>query len=157
MAEPSTEPARLAELARAVRESTLKRLERVPEGAEGWRPHPGAMSFADHAQHLLDCDAYLRRVVEEGPAPPEEGGAGLARAGFDALVRGLRESGDARARWIEAMEAAALARRIRDGRFGETTVWWVIARGCLDHETHHRGQIALCLRLLGAASAPPDV
>ena len=27
-------------------------------------------------------------------------------------------------------------------------MWWIIVRGNLDHETHHRGQIAAYLRML---------
>jgi hypothetical protein len=35
-------------------------------GAENWRVDPEAMSFADTAQHLIDCDEWLFRAVETG-------------------------------------------------------------------------------------------
>jgi uncharacterized damage-inducible protein DinB len=38
-----------------------------------------------------------------------------------------------------------------DSRFGEVTVWWVIVRGNLDHEIHHRGFIGAYLKMLGVA------
>lgn len=56
----------LATFASAVRESSLKRLRAVPVGAENWRVDPEAMSFADTAQHLIDCDEWLFRAVETG-------------------------------------------------------------------------------------------
>ena len=43
----------------AVRESTLKRLRAVPIGSEDWRVDKDSMSFADIAQHIIDCDLAL--------------------------------------------------------------------------------------------------
>ncbi|MHC4133790.1 MAG: DinB family protein [Planctomycetota bacterium] len=147
---------RLADLSDAVRESSLKRLRQVPPGRETWRPDPGSMSFADLAQHLLDCDAHLARSLREGPQPPEHGGVGIAgpqeREEYDALVDALDLSGAERRELIESIHD--FDRVAFDERFGETTVWWVVARGNLDHEIHHRGQIAAYLRQCGSAAAP---
>ena len=147
---------RLADLSDAVRESSLKRLRKVPHGKENWRPDQGVMSFADLAQHLLDCDAHLRRSLEEGPQPAEHGGVGIARPKdreeYDALVDALALSGAERRELIESLDD--LDRPVFDERFGETTAWWVVARGNLDHEIHHRGQIAAYLRQCGTAAAP---
>jgi uncharacterized damage-inducible protein DinB len=150
------ETGRLADLSDAVRESSLERLRRVPRGKENWRPDQGAMSFADLAQHLLDCDAHLKRSLEEGPQPAEHGGVGIARPEdreeYDALVDALELSGAERRELIEGIED--LDRAVFDERFGETTAWWVVARGTLDHEIHHRGQIAAYMWLCGSAAAP---
>ena len=150
------EAERLGQLSDAVRESSLKRLRRVPRGKENWRPDKGAMSFADLAQHLLDCDAHLTRSLREGPQPPEHGGVGIARPRdreeYDALVDALDLSGAERRELIEGVDD--FDRTVYDERFGETTVWWVVARGNLDHEIHHRGQIATYLRQCGSAAAP---
>ena len=147
---------RLADLSDAVRESSLKRLRKVRRGKENWRPDKGSMSFADLAQHLLDCDAHLHRSLQEGPQPPEHGGVGIAeprtRDAYDALVDALDLSGAERRELLEGIDD--LERVVFDERFGETTVWWVIARGNLDHEIHHRGQIATYLRACGSAAAP---
>jgi uncharacterized damage-inducible protein DinB len=147
---------RLAQLSDAVRESSLKRLRKVPRGKENWRPDPGSMSFADLAQHLLDCDAHLERSLDEGPQPPEHGGVGIAepetRDAYFALLDALDLSGAGRRELIESIDD--LDRAVFDDRFGETTVWWVIARGNLDHEIHHRGQLATYLRQCGSAAAP---
>ncbi|MEE8139242.1 MAG: DinB family protein [Thermoanaerobaculia bacterium] len=59
-----------------------------------------------------------------------------------------------RRRWAEMiaeMTDRELEKRLPDQRFGgEVSVWWVIVWGNLDHETHHRGQIATYLRALAA-------
>ena len=36
-----------------------------------------------------------------------------------------------------------------DDRFGgDVSLWWVVVRGNLDHEAHHRGQLATLLRII---------
>jgi uncharacterized damage-inducible protein DinB len=60
----------------------------------------------------------------------------------------LRQSGEQRARLLLTLTDSFLDSPMSDDRFGEVTVWWVIVRGNLDHEAHHRGQLALYLRII---------
>lgn len=148
-----SEAARLAEYSAAVRESSLKRLRAVPSGFESWRPHAGAMSFADTARHLIDADEWLfAKLVDEG-LEPMTGRAGLAdvetRDEYEALLDELERTGKRRRRLLLDMSREVLAREIFDARFGgRVSVWWIVVRGNLDHETHHRGQIATWLASL---------
>lgn len=147
---------RLAELSEAVRESTLKRLRAVPEGLENWRPVPSAMSFADLAHHIAEADRWLFRKLESPELPPMLGEAGEGavadRARFLALVQDLVDLGRRRSALLRALDEAALDRRLPDARFGgEATVWWIVVRGNLDHEAHHRGQLASYLRQVAKA------
>lgn len=142
---------RLAELSEAVRESTLKRLRVVPEGLENWRPVPSAMSFADLAHHIAEADRWLFRKLESPELPPMRGAAGACvvadRAQFLALIEELVDLGRRRSALLRGLDAAALDRRLPDARFGgEVSVWWIVVRGNLDHEAHHRGQLATYLR-----------
>lgn len=145
----------LAELARAVRESTLVRLRRVPPGRENWRPVPGAMSFADVARHLIETDEWLFRKLRERDLAPIAGEAGAIRvdgpAEWEELLALLERSGRRRVELLDEMEPERLDERIPDARFGgEVSVWWIIVRGNLDHEAHHRGQLAVYLRIVEA-------
>ncbi len=144
----------LAAFSRAVRESSLKRLRSVPAGRENWRPTPEAMSFADLAHHLIDADEWLFRKLAERTLEPMVGHAGEAgeasRGRYLQMLARLEETGRQRAELIAGLSPDQLAEPIFDRRFGgEVTVWWVIVRGNLDHEIHHRGQIAVYLRLAG--------
>jgi uncharacterized damage-inducible protein DinB len=146
------ESGNLAAFSRAVRESSLKRLRLVPEGRESWRPTPEAMSFADLAQHLIAADEWLFRKLDERTLEPMVGRAGeageITRGCYLEMLARLAETGLRRAELIAGLSANQLAEPIFDRRFGgEVNLWWVIVRGNLDHEIHHRGQIATYLRI----------
>lgn len=153
----SAESGNLEAFSRAVRESSLKRLRSVPEGRESWRPTPEAMSFADLAHHLIDADEWLFKKLEDRALEPMVGHAGEAgdatRDRYMEMLARLEQTGRQRADLIAGLSADQLAEAIFDRRFGgEVTVWWVIVRGNLDHEIHHRGQIATYLRMEEGAS-----
>jgi hypothetical protein len=152
----ATETRNLSAFSRAVRESSIKRLRLVPEGRENWRPAPEAMSFADLARHLIDADEWLFEKLVNPALEPMVGRAGLAgeatRAGYLELLARLEETGRQRFDLIAGLSPARLAELIFDRRFGgEVSVWWIVVRGNLDHEVHHRGQIAVYLRLAETA------
>jgi uncharacterized damage-inducible protein DinB len=148
---------RIAELASAVRESTLKRLRLVPEGRENWRGSSEAMSFADMAQHLIDADEWLFKKLEIKNIEPIKGQAGLIkivnRRQYDELLEKLNQIGKRRMAMLETIGEETFSEMIYDARFEcEVTVWWIIVRGNIDHETYHRGQIAAYLRVCSAGS-----
>lgn len=151
----SSEALRLSEFARAVRESTLKRFALVPAGSDNWHPTEQALSFADIAQHLVDADEWLfakLRNSQLGGIKAVAGSAPVAdRAGFLAILERLRVLGEKRSEVVSALSNAALDTLIFDDRFGrQVSLWWVIVRGNLEHEAHHRGQVASYLRILGS-------
>ena len=53
--------------------------------------------------------------------------------------------------FLRAISDEELSRRIPDGHYGpgpDSPVWWLILRANLDHEIHHRGALAVYLRVL---------
>lgn len=149
------EAKRLAGLSSAVRNSTIKRLKLVPAGSENWRIDSDSMSFADVAQHIIDADEWLFKMLKTKNLPPMRGRAGLAdvthRDVYLSLIADLVRTGEVRSRLLEGLSEEQLTEMIDDERFaGKVSVWWIIVRGNLDHEIHHRGQIAAYLRMLGA-------
>jgi uncharacterized damage-inducible protein DinB len=147
------EAKRLAEFSSAVRDSTVKRMRLVPEGFENWRVDDDAMSFADLGQHIIDADEWLFRALEGKRQSPLKGHARLLavadRGEFVSLIDELSRAGRRRKSLIEGMSSKQFAEMMYDHRFGtEVSTWWVVVRGNLDHEIHHRGQIIAYLRML---------
>jgi uncharacterized damage-inducible protein DinB len=143
----------LAELASAVRGSSIKRLRLVPEGRENWRPLETAMSFADIAFHIKEADIWLFSKLKNRDLHAIKGAAHAFEVSstrqYLYLIDELVSMGEQRSVLISAMSDEQLESLIPDDRFGgEVTIWWLIARGNLDHETHHRGQLASYLRLV---------
>ena len=122
-------------------------------GSENWRPSPRSLSFADIAHHLLHADAWLWRKIESPAlekmsAQSHEAGV-VDAAAFAGLIDRLEASGRERATRLARLSQAQLESLIPDDRFeGEVSIWWVAVRGNLDHEAHHRGQLATLLRIL---------
>ena len=149
----NTESHRLAEWSNAIRESSLKRLRIVPEAHVNWRPTPESMSFADLAHHLVEADVWLFEKLNTPDLAPMVGRAGavgsVTPAGYQAILSHLQATGIERFGLIQSLTPERLSAAMPDARFGgAVSVWWVLVRGNLDHEVHHRGQVAAYLRFL---------
>jgi len=148
-----SESKRLAEFSIAVRESTLKRLRLVPQGYENWRFSEETMSFADLAQHLIDADNWLFEMLRVKNLEPIVGKPRLVEVTrhdqYLGLLDELEQAGARRTEMLESITDTQLSEMIFDRRFGrEVSAWWIILRGTLDHEIHHRGQIVVYLRAI---------
>ncbi|NNG26554.1 MAG: DinB family protein [Ignavibacteriaceae bacterium] len=148
-----SEVEKLAEFAEAVRESTIERLKKVPAGKENWRITADAMSIAEIAYHVIEADDWLFLKVDNPKLEPMLGKIGTIKINdvfeFRNLIERLQQSGQKRCSFIKNIEGSKLKSTIFDKRFGkEVSIWWIIIRGNLDHEIHHRGQLAAYLRAL---------
>ncbi len=112
------------------------------------------MTFADIARHIGEADRWLFRKLKDPTLSKMVGkageAAGVTHEEFQELVAKLRQSGEQRANLLSTLSDSFLDSPIFDDRFGDVTVWWVIVRGNLDHEAHHRGQLAVYLRIIHA-------
>ncbi len=120
----NTEASRLAELATAVRQSTMKRLRAVSSGHENWRPTQDSLSFADVAQHLIDADEWLFAKLTSPQVASMKAVAGSVvietRSQYDWLLDRLGQLGTERAQLLATLSEAELERSIPDDRFGGT-------------------------------------
>lgn len=141
----------LGQLSNSARNSTIKRLKRVAEGAENWAIAEGKLSFADLARHILDCDKAILKIFESNSIGKNLGEPGVAgtvdREGFEALLVELKEYKTIRHDFIVGLSDDDLnvlidADRIRGVEKMPTRLLLVET---LDHEIHHRGQIAVYL------------
>ncbi len=143
----------LVEFSEAVRESSMKRFRNVPHGYENWTYLKGKMSFSDLVQHLIDADNDLFERLVNKKDFSLGGNAGAvqikSRTEYEALLVNLENSGVARKSLIEGYDDEDFKTMIYDRRFGENkSAWWILVRGNLDHEIHHRGQLSVYLNLV---------
>ena len=142
----------LASFSDACRTSTLKRLELVEEGAENWALTPEAMSFADMAHHLIQCDLALLRIFEKkqiGKNIGERGACVVSGAAeFQGLVTRLEKLKKERRLFLwdlmdQDLDVLIDAERIRGV---ERIPAGLLILEFFDHEAHHRGQMAAYLK-----------
>ena len=143
----------LTDFCKAVRNSTLKRLRVVPEGYENWRISKNALSFAEIAKHLIEIDEWTINKINDPAIEsilPEEGSIeNCSREKFNDLISALEDSLKKKIKFFSSLDSKKMERKIYDDRYKDmVSIEWVILRGNLDHEIHHRGQIAAYLRVL---------
>lgn len=132
-------------------------LEQVPEGKHDWKPHEKSMIFGYLAVLVATMPSWVALIVErdELDVAPAEGSA----------VE--RPKGETSGALLEALEKAAAGARAALEQTNEEhllTSWRLLARGqvvwegprqemirdTFSHLAHHRGQMTVYLRLLGA-------
>ena len=149
----SDEGKRLAAYSKAVRDSTIKRLKLVESGEENWRINTSSMSIADIAKHLIDSDKYLFTKLNIRKLIPivemSRKGNIRNRNEYTSLINELEKLGKDKNKLFQTLNDAQLKEEVIDKRIkGKVTVWWIIVRGNLDHEAHHRGEIGVYLSKL---------
>jgi len=133
--------------------STKRILERVPEGKFDWKPHEKSMSLGRLASHVAELPGFLNSILTMDdvdfakghykalhPKTPEEL-LSVFQQKLDEVVETLQNTSD------EKMQASFT---LRSGDHVIATVPRMVAvrSMALNHIIHHRGQIAVYLRLL---------
>lgn len=124
---------------------TLKALRAVPTRGLDYRPHPSSRTLKDLAWHLAESERWFctdamklpgRKVGAKAPATA----AAIAQAreaGHAELAAAVRKKGDA---WLSATVEFYGMKMPRADIVG------LMVR----HDAHHRGQLSVYLRLVGA-------
>jgi uncharacterized damage-inducible protein DinB len=145
----------LSELDREVARSR-RALEQVPQGKHDWKPHEKSMIFGYLTEMVATIPTWITMIVtqDELDVAPKGG-------------RTPRPPRNTSAEYLQALEeAAAGAREALKGTTEEhlKTSWRLLAAGqvvietsrhemirdTINHWAHHRGQMTVYLRLMGA-------
>jgi len=144
------------------REGVIAEAETVPSSGWEWRPAAGSRSVSELVRHIVEAgqmgageltrpDGDFHRVPVADMI--EEYSQGIdAVSGRDALIELLRSThvdGDRRFRDAGELRMLQTIRRF-DGRRGSRLAWLY---HLVDHESYHRGQLALYVRQLGHVPA----
>lgn len=141
------------------REVTRSRhaLEQVPDNARDWKPHDKSMAFGYLCDMVATIPSWLAMIVKQdeldvapkdGPSfrPPQSS----TSAEFVRALEGA--AGEARSALREATEDHLLTpwRLLAAGKIVSEAPRLHMLRDTINHWAHHRGQMTVYLRLLGA-------
>lgn len=145
-------------LAEVDRESQRSRnaLEQMPEGKADWKPHERSMAFGYLAELVATIPNWLAMSITKNELD-------IAPAGGPTKREPLTTKADYLAALDKATAAAKSALQGTDDEFLQTN-WRLLAGGkvvqemprhivirdAINHLAHHRGQMTVYLRLLGA-------
>jgi uncharacterized damage-inducible protein DinB len=146
----------LAELDRETPRSR-RALEEVPAGKYDWKPHDKSMIFGYLAQLVATMPSWMamgitKNELDVAPA----GGSAMSNEKLEtgeALVKALDKSaGEARAALKGTTDEFLMTpwKLLARGQVVQDTPRWVMIQDTLNHWAHHRGQMSVYLRLLGA-------
>ena len=135
--------------------ATRKFLERVPESQLTWRPHAKSMTAGQLALHIARIPGGVLRMTETDQAPVPDASAERPQPATVREVLGVLDQGCKYVR--ERLSAISDTRmhetfRIMGGEAALMTLPRVafLRSIMLNHWYHHRGQLGVYLRLLGA-------
>lgn len=136
------------------KEYTKEYLDAMPESGYALKPTPDMRSFAEQMLHLTDANYGFIAAATGAKSPVGMGESEkstdkskanvtkLVLAGYDFVIANVKK-----------MTPAQLAENVQIfGRFNMTKSAAVVK--CFEHQTHHRGQTTVYIRLAGAK--PPQ-
>ena len=134
-------------------QTTRRVLERVPNDRLGWKPHDKSMSLGQLALHVATVPGGIAELSQKSPFPIGQFTQASATSAAE-LVPALEQS-IARAREIlQGMDDVSLSRTWRavdgDREVMAIPVGALFRTIMLNHWYHHRGQLSVYLRQVGA-------
>jgi uncharacterized damage-inducible protein DinB len=148
--------AMLAEVDREA-ERTARVLEQVPDGKGGWKPHEKSMAFGYLAHLVATMPSWIAMMINQDSLdlnPP--GGSGWKipqdQTSADLLAAHQQAVGEARAA-LQKTDEPYLSTSWKLLLAGQTVAQgtrYEMIRDAINHQSHHRGQMTVYLRLLGA-------
>jgi len=133
---------------------TLEYLETMPEVGYALKPTPDMRSFAEQMLHLTDGNYGITSVALGVKSPVERGASEKSTDKSKAnTIKQVMESYDFVIESIKKANPAQLGETIK--LFGNNEMSRLTALNkCFEHQTHHRGQTTVYIRLAG--TKPPQ-
>lgn len=138
------------------REATASRkvVERVPEGQNGWKPHPRSMELGRLAALVATMPGWPTLMIEQDELDLDGAGKTFRTQPVDSraellslLDQGLANSRKALENTTEEHLMTTWRLKMNSQVLAEGPRYIQIADGALAHMAHHRGQLTVYLRL----------
>lgn len=132
-------------------------LENAPAGKSDWKPHEKSMAFGPIVDMIANIPMWVKMIIDQDEldiAPP--GGQQQPRARLessDAMIAALDAAMDAARTAFRSTDDAHLKtswKLLAGGHVVVEEPRYVMIRDTINHWVHHRGQMSVYLRLMGA-------
>jgi uncharacterized damage-inducible protein DinB len=130
---------------------TKEYLDAMPEDGYSFKPTPEIRSFSQQMGHLADANFAFVAGASGMKSPATGSVEKMADQSKAAITKGVMESYDFAIASLKSMSDADLAKNIK--LFGMDMKSEVAFDKAFEHQTHHRGQTTVYIRLKGAT--PP--
>ena len=133
---------------------TKEYLDAMPEEGYAYKPTPEMRTFAEHMLHFTDANYELASLAGGVKNPIGEGAAGkIANKSKTATTKMIMDGYDFVIGIITNMKPKELNETVKVFDKYEMTKYVLLSK-IFEHQTHHRGQTTVYLRLKGIK--PPD-
>ena len=133
---------------------TRRVLERVPEGRDDWKPHAKSMPLGQLAHLVATMPSWVGFIVNQDQldvAPPGGGNAGPKPPRTRAELLAAHDKAVAEAREVlhKSTDEHLMKpwRLLAGGKVVSEAPRYEVLRDTLMHQSHHRGQLTVYLRL----------
>ncbi len=134
--------------------TTRRVLERVPADRLGWKPHDRSMSLGQLALHVARVPGAIAEIVQQSPFPVPKFEQPSATSVAE-LIPALDQSVAKAREILGTMNDESLGKTWRmvdgDKEIMALPVGVVLRSIMLNHWYHHRGQLSVYLRQVGAS------
>jgi len=137
-------------------ERTRRALERLPEGKHDWKPHERSMIFGHLADMVATMPSWVTMMVNQPELDINPAGPRPAREPLKTNSDHIAALDKAMAGAREALQSTSDEHLMTNWRLlaGGTVVMeqprYIVIRDTINHWAHHRGQMTVYLRLMGA-------
>jgi uncharacterized damage-inducible protein DinB len=148
-----TDPKDFVKYFRGLRRRTVQVLDAVPPDKADWTPAPGEFTPVEIVRHLASVVEMYTIIIEENRWTYAGHGPELSRTWPEALAY-LERTTEACLARLEALPAGVLQAK-RDTMGERPVSAWRFLMLMVEHEVHHRSQLATYLTLMGIE--PPQM
>src|SRR5262245_48085060 len=132
---------------------TREYIDKMPEEGLSFKPTPEIRSFSEQMLHLANANFYYASsgTAQQNPHKREDFAADKFKTKAD-LIKMVMESYDFMINGIKAMPPARLEEKLQMRQL--TLTRRAMLNNGFEHQTHHRGQTTIYLRLKGVTPPP---
>jgi uncharacterized damage-inducible protein DinB len=136
-----------------VHQRTLRVVHYIPPDKLDWSYSPGKFTLGDLVRHIGAIERHMFAENVQGKPSRYQGCGKELADGYDQVVQFIERMHRESVEIFSRLSPDDLNRRCETPGGASITVWkWL--RSMVEHEIHHRGQIYLCLAMLGVPTPP---